>query len=58
MAKKKRNLVLLVNPETGYSFVRHKSNKPGVNEKMSFMKFDPTIRKHAAFKEKKMPSSS
>ena len=53
MAKKNKILVLLVNEETGYSYVRSKDPKKNTT-KMSFRKYDPVARCHAIFKEKKL----
>ncbi len=56
MAKKDRTLVLLTNEESGYSYVRWVD--PRRNQtKLSFKKFDPYLRKHAVFKQKKLVNS-
>ena len=53
MAKKNRTLVLLTNEESGYSYVRWVD--PRKNQtKLEFKKFDPYLRKHALFKQKKL----
>lgn len=53
MAKKNRILVLLTNEESGYSYVRWVD--PRKNQtKLAFKKFDPYLRKHALFKQKKL----
>lgn len=53
MAKKSRTLVLLTNEESGYSYVRWVD--PRRNQtKLQFKKFDPYLRKHAIFKQKKL----
>lgn len=53
MAKKNRILVLLTNDESGYSYVRWVD--PRRNQtKLAFKKFDPYLRKHALFKQKKL----
>ena len=53
MAKKTKNLVLLVNEESGSFYVAWKD--PRKNQaKMSFRKYDKKLRKHAIFKEKKL----
>ncbi len=53
MAKKNKVLVLLFNEESGYSYVAWKDPRKNP-AKMSFRKFDPYLRKHAIFKEKKL----
>ena len=54
MAKKKVTLVKLVSSaDTGYFYVRKKNPKPG-DGKLSFRKFDPKLRKHVVFTEKKL----
>ena len=56
MAKKNRILVLLTNEESGYSYVRWVD--PRKNQtKLAFKKFDPYLRKHALFKQKKLVNS-
>ena len=56
MAKKNRTLVLLTNEESGYSYVRWVD--PRKNQtKLAFKKFDPYLRKHALFKQKKLVNS-
>ena len=56
MAKKNRTLVLLTNEESGYSYVRWVD--PRKNQtKLTFRKFDPYLRKHALFKQKKLVNS-
>lgn len=56
MAKKSRTLVLLTNEESGYSYVRWVD--PRRNQtKLAFKKFDPYLRKHALFKQKKLVNS-
>lgn len=60
MAKKTHQLVNLVNednPETGTIYIIKKPNgglKAGV--KLRFRKYDPVLRKHCWFREKKLPS--
>jgi large subunit ribosomal protein L33 len=56
MAKsKKDNLVRLVSTAgTGYSIVRKKAAKK--TEKMKLKKYDPFVRKHVEFEEKKLPN--
>lgn len=62
MAKKSYQLVQLVNednPETGTKFIIHKPTKgEKASDKMRMRKYDPVLKKHAWFKEKKMPSHS
>lgn len=56
MAKKNTILVKLVSTgDTGYFFVKKKNPKKQT-EKMSFKKYDPVLRKHVLFKEKKLSS--
>ena len=52
MAKKNTIKVKLVNPETGYYYMAVRNPKK-VTEKLKKRKYDPTIRKHAEFVEKK-----
>lgn len=62
MAKKSYQLVQLVNednPKTGTKYVIKKTNKGlKASEKMRLRKYDPVLRKHCWFVEKKMPSHS
>lgn len=54
MAKKgNRQLIKLVNPETGTFYVTSK-NRVNSPDKMEVKKFDPKIKKHAIFIEKKI----
>jgi large subunit ribosomal protein L33 len=54
MAKKNTILVKLVSSEnTGY-FIVKKRNPKKLQEKLSFTKYDPVVRKHVLFNEKKM----
>ena len=56
MAKKNIVLVKLESAEgNGYFFVK-KKNPKNQKEKMSFRKYDPVLRKHVLFKEKKLSS--
>lgn len=53
MAKKRRNLVKLTGEEgSSYFLVRRKPYK-GAVKKLSFMRYDPVLRKHINFKEAK-----
>ena len=53
MAKKgKRHHVILQSTESGHSYHTTKS-KDNSKEKLEIKKYDPTIRKHATYKEKK-----
>ena len=52
MAKKSTMKVKMVNPETGYYYMAERNPKK-VTEKLKKRKYDPTIRKHAVFEEKK-----
>jgi len=62
MAKKSFRLVQLVNeemPETGTKYIIRKP-QGGVkaSEKLRFKKYDPVVKKHMWFVEKRMPSHS
>lgn len=52
MAKKNTIKVKMVNPETGFFYMAERNPKK-VTEKLKKRKYDPTIRKHAQFEEKK-----
>ena len=59
MSKKKaaKIVVKLANPETGYYYTTTKNTKSeNTQGKMEFRKYDPKLRKHVKFVEKKMPS--
>jgi large subunit ribosomal protein L33 len=62
MAKKSYMLVRLVpeeQPETGTVYTIKKSTKgTKTGEKFRFRKFDPVLKKHVWFVEKRMPSHS
>ena len=62
MAKKSYQLVNLVNednPETGTKYIVQKTNKGmKASMKLRFRKYDPVLRKHCWFVEKKLPSHS
>lgn len=54
MAKKNIVLVKLASTaDTGFFYVKKKNPKKQT-EKMSFMKFDPVVRKHVLFNETKL----
>jgi large subunit ribosomal protein L33 len=54
MAKKSTILVKLVSSEdTGY-FIVKKRNPKQLKEKLTLRKYDPVVRKHVVFNEKKM----
>ncbi len=54
MAKKgNRQLIKLVNPETGTFYITTK-NRINTNEKLELKKFDKKTRKHVKFVEKKV----
>lgn len=54
MAKKNTVLIRLVSSaKTGFFYVKKKNPKK-LTKKLSFMKFDPIIRKHVEFKEEKI----
>jgi len=56
MAKKNTILVKLVSTaKTGFYFVK-KRNPKKLQEKLSFRKYDPVVRKHVEFKEEKLKS--
>ena len=56
MAKKNTVLVKLVSSEgSGYYFVK-KRNPKQLKEKLTFKKYDPVLRKHVIFNEKKLNS--
>ncbi len=52
MAKKNTIVVRMVNPETGYFYMAERNPKQ-LTEKLKKRKYDPTIRKHAQFEERK-----
>ena len=60
MAKKATVLVRLVSSAgTGFFFVKKKNPKKqggGAAAKLSFRKYDPVVRKHVVFDEKKLTS--
>lgn len=47
-------LVRLQSTESHFFFVKKKNPKTST-EKLEFRKYDPVVRKHVLFKEKKMP---
>ena len=56
MAKKNITLFKLVSSGgTGYFFVKKKNPKK-LTKKLSFRKYDPKLRKHVLFEEKKLNS--
>ncbi|WPX96402.1 50S ribosomal protein L33 [Candidatus Bandiella euplotis] len=56
MAKKNTILVKLVSSaDTGYFLVK-KRNPKKLKEKLAFTKYDPVVRKHVEFHEKKLSS--
>ena len=62
MAKKGHQIVRLVpeeKPETGtVYYIKKPTRGVKAGEKMSFRKYDPVLRKHVKFVEKKLPSHS
>ncbi len=53
MAKKgNRQHIILKSTESGHSYHTRK-NKKNTTEKVEIMKYDPFLRKHALYKEKK-----
>ena len=53
MAKKgKRNAVIMNSTESGHSYHTQK-NKENSSERLELKKYDPTLRKHVVYKEKK-----
>lgn len=59
MAKKTTYLVQLVSEHnTGTKYIIKKPTRGIKQEKMRFRKYDPVLRKHCWFVEKKMPSHS
>lgn len=58
MAKKSHHLVQLINPETGTKFIKKKPTVGGIQKKLRLRKYDPVLRKHCWFEERKMPSHS
>ncbi|MDR0319494.1 MAG: 50S ribosomal protein L33 [Rickettsiales bacterium] len=59
MAKKKADsiFVRMMNPETGFYYTKKKNTKSeNTRGKMTMRKYDPKLRKHMEFAEKKMPS--
>jgi large subunit ribosomal protein L33 len=56
MAKKNIVLIKLASSEgSGYFFVKKKNPKK-LTKKLSFRKYDPKLRKHVLFEEKKLSS--
>jgi large subunit ribosomal protein L33 len=56
MAKKNTILLRLASSEgTGFFFVK-KRNPKKLTKKLSFRKYDPKLRKHVLFEEKKLSS--
>ena len=56
MAKKSTVLVKLVSSEgSGYFFVKKKNPKT-LTKKLNFRKYDPVLKKHVLFEEKKLSS--
>ena len=51
MAKKSTAVIRLVNPETGYFYIGEKSTKK--TYKLKKRKYDPKLRKHVVFEEKR-----
>ncbi len=57
MAKKNVVLVKLVSTAgTGYFYVCSKNPKSMGSKKLNFRKYDPVVRKHVMFEEKKLSS--
>ncbi len=53
-----RELIQLVSTAgTGYFYTTSK-NKTKTPDKLKFKKYDPKVRKHVLFEEKKLPGSS
>ena len=53
MAKKgKRNPVILISTESGHTYHTQK-NKENTSDRISIKKYDPVVRKHVDYKEKK-----
>lgn len=53
MAKKKKMLIKLVSSaKTGFFLIKEKNPKT-TTEKLKFRKYDPVVRKHVIFDEKK-----
>ena len=48
-----RAQVRLVNPESGYTYTSEK-NKRNSQQKLEIRKYDPILRRHAKFVEKKV----
>lgn len=55
MAKASTTKVRLISTEGTYHYYVKKSNK--MQEKLEMRKYDPDLRRHVIFKEKKMPPS-
>jgi len=55
MAKKNVVKVMLKSSESHYFKVIYKNPKK-TTQKLSFRKYDPVVRKHVVFNEKKLPS--
>ena len=56
MARRNSEVIMLESTAgTGYRITTFK-NKRNTPEKLELMKFDPIVRKHVLFKEKKLPS--
>ena len=57
MAKSNTILVMLKSKASHFFLVK-KRNPKKQTEKLAFTKYDPVVKKHVEFVEKKMPSSS
>ncbi len=59
MAKKTSYLIRLQSTESGYFVIRKKARNPKFGtENLRLKKYDPNVRRHVWFEEKKMHSHS
>jgi len=54
MASTVREKIMMKSTESSYSYTTYK-NKRNTTTKLEFKKYDPILRKHVLFKEKKVP---
>ena len=58
MARSQRQVIMLESTAgTGFRYTTYK-NKRNTIDKLRIMKYDPKVRKHVEFVEKKLPSHS
>ncbi len=58
MARSQRTVIMLESTAgTGYRIYTYKNKRNSI-EKLELKKYDPMVRRHVIFKEKKLPSPS